>query len=40
MSEVKDTQEHKKVEIAVENFGPIEQAKIDLASTDGFCRSK
>ena len=31
MSEVKDTQEqHKKVKIAVENFGPIEEANIDL----------
>ena len=30
MSEVKDTQEQPKVEIEVKNFGPIEQAKIDL----------
>ena len=30
MSEVKDTQEHPKVEIAVENFGPIAEANIDL----------
>ena len=30
MSEVKDTQQHPKVEIAVENFGPIAKANIDL----------
>lgn len=30
MSEVKDTQEQPKVEIAVENFGPIAEANIDL----------
>ncbi len=30
MSEVKDTQDHPKVEIAVENFGPIAEANIDL----------
>ena len=30
MSEVKDTQQHPKVEIGVENFGPIAQANIDL----------
>ena len=30
MSEVKDTQEQPKVEIEVKNFGPIEQANIDL----------
>lgn len=30
MSEVKDTQVQPKVEIEVKNFGPIEQAKIDL----------
>lgn len=30
MSEVKDTQEQSKVEIAVENFGPIAEANIDL----------
>ena len=30
MSEVKDTQDQTKVEIAVENFGPIAEANIDL----------
>ena len=30
MSEAKDTQQHPKVEIAVENFGPIVEANIDL----------
>ena len=30
MSEAKDTQQHPKVEIAVENFGPIAEANIDL----------
>jgi energy-coupling factor transporter ATP-binding protein EcfA2 len=30
MSETKDTQQHPKVEIAVENFGPIAKANIDL----------
>ena len=30
MSEVKDTQQHPKVEIAVKNFGPIAEANIDL----------
>ncbi len=30
MSETKDTQQHPKVEIAVENFGPIAEANIDL----------
>ena len=30
MSEIKDTQQHPKVEIAVENFGPIAEANIDL----------
>ena len=30
MSEIKDTQQHPKVEIAVENFGPIAKANIDL----------
>ena len=30
MSEVKDTQQHPKVEIAVKNFGPIAEADIDL----------
>ena len=30
MSEVKDTQQHPKVEIAVNNFGPIAEANIDL----------
>ena len=30
MSEVKDTQQHPKVEISVENFGPIAKANIDL----------
>ena len=30
MSEVKDTQQHPKVEISVKNFGPIAEANIDL----------
>ena len=30
MSEIKDTQQHPNVEIAVENFGPIAKASIDL----------
>ncbi|MCY4553537.1 MAG: AAA family ATPase [Candidatus Poribacteria bacterium] len=30
MSEIKDTQQHPKVEIAVKNFGPIAEANIDL----------
>ena len=30
MSEIKDTQQHPKVEIAVKNFGPIVEANIDL----------
>ena len=30
MSEIKDTQQHPKVEIAVKNFGPIAEADIDL----------
>ena len=30
MSEIKDTQQHPKVEISVENFGPIAKANIDL----------
>ena len=30
MSEMKDTQQHPKVEIGVENFGPIAEASIDL----------
>ena len=30
MSEIKDTQQHPKVEIAVKNFGPIAKANIDL----------
>ena len=30
MSEIKDTQQHSKVEIAVKNFGPIAEASIDL----------
>ena len=30
MSETKDTQQHPKVEMAVENFGPIAEANIDL----------
>ena len=30
MSEIKDTQQHPKVEIGVENFGPIVEANIDL----------
>ena len=30
MNEVKDTQQHPKVEISVENFGPIAEANIDL----------
>ncbi|RKU12084.1 hypothetical protein C6503_17975 [Candidatus Poribacteria bacterium] len=30
MSEIKDIQQHPKVEIAVENFGPIAEASIDL----------
>ena len=30
MSDTKDTQQHPKVEIAVENFGPIAEASIDL----------
>ena len=30
MSEIKDTQQHPKVEITVENFGPITEANIDL----------
>lgn len=30
MSEVKDKQEQPKVEIVVENFGPIAEANIDL----------
>lgn len=30
MNEVKDTQEQPKIEIAVENFGPIAEANIDL----------
>ena len=30
MNEVKDTQQHPQVEIAVENFGPIAEANIDL----------
>ena len=30
MNDTKDTQQHPKVEIAVENFGPIAEADIDL----------
>ena len=30
MSEIKETQQHPKVEIAVKNFGPITEANIDL----------
>ena len=30
MSEIKDTQQHPKIEIAVKNFGPIAEADIDL----------
>ena len=30
MSEIKDTQQHPKVEIAVKNFGPIAEANVDL----------
>ena len=30
MSEIKDTQQHPKVEVAVKNFGPIAEANIDL----------
>ena len=30
MSEIKGTQQHPKVEIAVKNFGPIAEADIDL----------
>lgn len=30
MNEIKDTQQHPKVEIAVKNFGPIAEANIDL----------
>ena len=40
MSEIKDTQQHPKVEIAVKNFGPIAEARYRLASADGICRSK
>ncbi|MYK96334.1 ATP-binding protein, partial [Candidatus Poribacteria bacterium] len=30
MSEIKDTQQHPRVEIVVKNFGPITKANIDL----------
>ena len=30
MSEIKDTQQHPKIELSVENFGPIAEANIDL----------